>query len=470
MRLSSLSLRQKLPLWSGFLILVTAFAVTSGYLLQVRGSVERNMLARAETLGRSIGSTLHSALTRDDVWRAYEIITGPFESGTLKENFQIEQIIVLDGANQVFVSTQPERFPIGATLAQLGPDFVRLGKALDVEGAIHTVRERGAHILLAIPLLAEDRTHQGHLILMLPTGFYWQHFANLARRATWITLLVLAVLLPMNWLWTRRLSLPLQYLAARMDDIDASLKEPPRPPPYARHDELGRLFDAFERMRGELVEKEEMRQEMIRSERLAALGRLAASVAHEINNPLGGLITAVDTLKHHAGDGPVTQRVIPLLERGLEQIRDVVAALLVEARSQSHPLRFEDVEDVQLLVAQEMKSRNVRLEWRNSMPEQVALPATPVRQILINLLLNAVQAAADPGLVQANISCGDGAAMPTSVQQHLFEPFSGARKGGHGMGLWVIYQVVQQLNGHIRAATEPGLTRFLVTLPLGENA
>ncbi len=111
---------------------------------------------------------------------------------------------------------------------------------------------------------------------------------------------------------------------------------PPEPFPsgvYAYDDEFGLLFRAYDRMRLELREKESMKREMIQSERLAVFGRLSASVAHEINNPLGGLVTAVDTLKQHGCQDPVAHRVLPLLERRSEQILGIVSALLEESRA-----------------------------------------------------------------------------------------------------------------------------------------
>ncbi len=478
MRVFDLSLRHKLPLWGGFLIVVSALAVVSGYLVQARGNLERNMLARSEILGRSLGNSLLGHLAHDDVWRAYEVIKGPFDAGELKDFFQVEQILVLDEFHDVFVSTQPERYPVQSRLADLGPDFVELAARLSQGGDGHSLNVQGRQILLAIPLVADGVT-LGHLVLVHPAGFYWPRFINLAQRAAWITLLTLALLLPINWFWGRRLAVPLGLLVERMSTIGERPPQPLSASLYPYHDELGRLFQAYDRMALELAEKEEMKQEMVRSERLAALGRLSASVAHEINNPLGGLITAVSTLKHHAAPDPVTQRVMPLLERGLEQIREIVAALLVEARAKSHTLSVHDVEDVRLLLAQKGLERGIHLEWHNDLPESLPLPATMVRQVLINLLLNAVQSADEQGQVRADIGMAegrlhieivnDGPEVPAEVMNHLFEPFTGTREEGHGLGLWVTYQIVQQLGGQIRASSRPGQTRFQVNLPLGEQ-
>jgi signal transduction histidine kinase len=230
-------------------------------------------------------------------------------------------------------------------------------------------------------------------------------------------------------------------------------------------------------MVGELAEKEQLKQAMIRAEHLASLGRLSAGIAHEINNPLGGLLTAVDTLKQHASPEPVTRRLLPLLERGLEQIREIVSALLVEARSKDRPLNAQDIDDVRILLANDVNKSNVILDWENGVAGELNLPSTLVRQALLNLTLNAVQAAGKRGRVRTRVRSADGRldievtnggdGIPPEVMEHLFEPFRSAREGGRGLGLWVTYQIVQQLRGEIEAESRNGLTRFHVTLPLG---
>ncbi len=215
---------------------------------------------------------------------------------------------------------------------------------------------------------------------------------------------------------------------------------------------------------------------MVTSERLAAVGRLAAGVAHEINNPLGGMLNAIDTFKHHGCTDAVTGKTLSLLERGLEQIRETVSALLVETRSESNALTPHDVDDVQTLLQPDAHKKALRITWNNGLSEPVPLPATPIRQILINLSLNAVQAAPEGAAVDCCIhrdrdrlrirvgNEGDG--IPAGRADRLFEPFVHRNPSGHGLGLWVTYQIVQQLNGEISVKSEAGHTHFTVQLPL----
>lgn len=487
MGLFDLSLRHKLPLWGGLLIVVTAIAITGTNLIQVRESIKKNMLVRSEILGRSLVRTLYSAISQDDVWRAYEIIDFPISAEARHPSFQLEDMIVLDAGNRVFISTQPKRYPLQSDLASLGPEFSSLKARLERNDGRMLVQESG-RILLAIPLVAEGM-NLGTLVLLHPGDYYQTSFDRVLKRNAWTTLVVLLILLPLTWMWGRRMASPLLQLTERMAELGRRLPAPLPERVYPHGDELGRLFQVYDQMRQELSDKEALERQIVKSDRLAALGRLTASMAHEINNPLGGLLTAVDTLKRHSRLDPIQAKVLPLLERGLAQIQDIVAALLVEAKAKSRILTRQDADDVHTLLAQEAKKRGVEWEWHNDLADSLELPATLVRQVLINLLLNAVQAAGETGNAVGNavghkqghvrasieqsgaglrIEVGNnGSVITPELMEHLFEPFIGLNEEGQGLGLWITYQIVQQLHGHIEVDSRDGWTRFVVMLPAG---
>jgi signal transduction histidine kinase len=261
-----------------------------------------------------------------------------------------------------------------------------------------------------------------------------------------------------------------------MGAIHHHLPEALEPGIYEYGDEIGQLYKSFDEMVAQLKEKALLEKQMIRSERMAAVGRLTASIAHEINNPLGGMFNAISTLKRHVSLDTVAQITVSHLDRGLQQIRDTVAALLVEAKLKSRNLIQHDFDDVHLLVAPEANKKHIEIVWSTSIADSLPLPSTLVRQILINLLFNAIQAASDGGHVSLQASAdenhlsirveNDGKTLTTEQIGTLFEPFSRFSEQGNGLGLWITYQIVQQLKGEINAGSGNGFTHFLVLLPL----
>jgi signal transduction histidine kinase len=244
--------------------------------------------------------------------------------------------------------------------------------------------------------------------------------------------------------------------------------------------EIGQLGQRFAEMVTALAEKKDLEQHMLTSERLAAVGRVAAGVAHEINNPLGGMLMAIDTFRRREPPDARTERLLDLLDRGLRQIQHAVSALLVEARLDSRPLTPDDLEDVRTLAQPKPASSQAVLVWDNGLTEAAPVPANLVRQLLLNLMLNALKAVAPGGRVVVRIALEDkalairventGEPIPSDRLDRLFEPYPSPRPDRQGLGLWVCYQIVSQLGGTIEARAQDGTTRLSVRLPMGRES
>ena len=220
---------------------------------------------------------------------------------------------------------------------------------------------------------------------------------------------------------------------------------------------------------------------MLAEECLATIGRLAAGVAHEVNNPLGGMLTAIDTLKRHAHANPqLVRETLPLIERGLEQIKKTISALLVHSRVQDRAFEPRDAQDIVALLKQDIQRKQIRLDWQNDLTEDLPLPAADIRQILINLLLNAIQAAPEQGWVVCSLKrladnrlmiriANNGEKISAARQKTLFEPFVSHSGQGCGLGLWVSGQLIRQLDGDIVLHSDHNQTEFILYLPLRGN-
>lgn len=481
--LPNLSLRYKVPIRSSILILVTALLVTAALMYRAYDDMRRDLLFNAEGMSRLLVRTVVPAMLHDDVWQVYEVIHSAYPEAGNDASQLSELILVLDVAGNTYISNQPTHFPMLSDPAAKGAEFALLKRAAlqhgDVTPAIVDL-DLAEYLYLVMPIIS-DRVRLGSLVLGYPRALFLPRFLTIAKRAGWMTLLSLAVLLPITWYWARRMAQPMVQLANCMERLSATTPEQLHCDLFESHDEIGRLGLSFRRMLAELQEKQALERQIVVGDRLGAIGRLTSSIAHEINNPLGGMLNAIDTFKRHGNcDNPRTHRTMSLLERGLLQIRDTVGALLVEAKAGSHTLTPQDIEDIHTLVAPEAGKKSVGIDWHNNLRAPIDLPSTPVRQTLINLLLNAVHAVDEGGMVRCLVwkddhrllmqVTNDGQHIPAEKIEHLFEPFSPLSEQGHGLGLWVCYQIAQQLSGDIHVHSEPGYTVFTVALPYGEHA
>lgn len=480
--LFNLSFRYKVPLWGGLLIIVTALAILVSLINATYDELKDELLINSGTLGHLVATSLFPAILHDDIWGAFEIVNKAMNSISSEDasNTNAETILVVDNTLRVFVSAHPRTAPILTEMRKLSPEMAMLADRIAQIGghATQEVALPNTHRFYFVTPIVSGNKHLGSLIFVYPKSVFLPHFTNIAWHTAIVGAIALAILLPLNWYWGQRMVRPLVQLTARMREIGRKWPSDLDPGLYAYRDELGHLFEAYNQMLHELKSKEALEAQMVRSERLAALGQLAAGIAHEINNPLSGMLTAIDTLKCHGDVDAHTLKTITLIERGLGQIKDTVGALLVEAKLKSRNLAPQDIEDVLTLITPMARKKALHIAWHNSLDEEISLPATFVRQILINLLINAVQAADQQGEISLDISfinnqlqfsvSNNGKMLSPEQIAHLFEPFSPLSEGGHGLGLWVTYQIVHQLGGHIIVERESNdHMRFTVSISPG---
>jgi two-component system, NtrC family, sensor kinase len=465
------SYRLRLPLSLSIAAIATALSMASALGLQTLTNLREDQGRNAMSLGYAMADVQIQALRNDDVWLAYSLLRGP-EGGAGDAIW-----ILVDEAGRIFASNRPRRFRLDQSLADALPWLPEPPRQVvdETPGRVTSVDRDDIRRLLRLPL-SSDGTQVGELIALLSDAPYLPRFREILVGGILVTGGVLVVLLPIGWLWGRRMVSPLVQLAECMGRVG---REDPRRMECSLPDgdsEIGRLGRQFAGMLSALAEKESLERQMVQAERLAAVGRVAAGVAHEVNNPLGGMLMAIDTYRRIHPVDAATGRLLDLLERALAQIQGSVSALLVEARADLRTLTSDDFDDVKTLAQPNIKKARVSLTWENGSAGSTGLPAGPVRQLLLNLLLNAVQAARDGGRVGVWLSVEEeelrmrientGQTIDPEQLLHLFEPYPVSRPHPQGLGLWVCYQIVAQLGGTIEAETEGEVTRFRVALPL----
>ena len=411
-------------------------------------------------------------------WRAYEDLRA---AEGWADEAATQLLVVTDMEGRIYVSNRPKELPAATMLGTHGAELARVQAEIlrpsgDLRPRAYELPD-DQRLYVIMPMLS-DGVAIGQLVLGYDRSLFATRFKAIVERVIYSALLVTGALLPLGWYLGSRMASPLVRLANCMGkvgrqgpgDIVCDLRQ--------GDDEIGRLGISFQQMLNELVEKDEMEKNMLASERLAAVGRLSAGIAHEINNPLGGMLNALNTFRRYSRADEVGTDTLALLERGLHQIRETVSALLVEANPRSHRLSPTDIEDVQTLLLPDVQRKQIRLEWQNALEKPVPLPSTPIRQILINLSFNALQATNERGLIESRVMADDemlrvavrneGPEIPAYRLNRLFEPFT-ENAVGNGLGLWVTYQLVQQMNGSIDVRHTEGKTTFSVAIPLAGN-
>lgn len=223
-------------------------------------------------------------------------------------------------------------------------------------------------------------------------------------------------------------------------------------------------------------------QEALRSDRLAALGRLAAGIAHEIRNPLTSIRGFAQRLSRRVIDHSEEERYISIIVEEVDRLNRVVSALTEFSKPSLGIRRVIDIDDILekavLLSAVDMRERiTVVKQVEPDLPELDGDPER-LRQALINVLVNAVQAMPDGGMLCISaaqdgqrpvirISVTDsGVGIPESDLEHIFDPFYTTKEAGTGMGLAISHQILADHGGELMVASAEGEgTTVILELP-----
>jgi len=469
------SLQVRVPLSLVLVTLATFLCVSIAIGIQTSINLYADQKRALEAQAHALAPILTNALLHDEVWMAYTAVRGP-KTFPSSHNEDDPFHLVINDKWKVFVSDHPKQFPLSTRLDQSD-----LGKRIrqllpePLPAAQQFLALEGRQLIYA-PLLSED-TPIGAVIIVGPRGAIRQRLFEILESGLLVMGGLLLVITPFGWAWGSRMVKPLVRLADCMRRVGKDPIEELECPIYAGQDEIGQLAHGFQTMLKEMHAKQALERQMLAQDRLAAIGRIAGGVAHEINNPLAGMLVAIDTFKQQPAEKQDPLKTLGLIERGLSQILDTVSALLVECRIEQRQCTPEDIEDIHRLVLTNEATHSIDIHWQNDMRSALQLPATAIRQILLNLSLNALQAAAErpDGIVEVVIHAtgkelvievsNTGIPIPQAELEKIFEPFHTGKAGGTGLGLWITYQVVNQLDGEIVAMSDENRTSFRVSLP-----
>ncbi len=411
----------------------------------------------------------------------------------------IERILIFDSQGRILSASQPDL--VGEVV-----DRARVTRYLDQPDFSVTGLREGDRLIQSIVKKIRNRaecfachgsraTLNGILHVDISFRRTEEQIADMERSAIWMTLLTAAALaIGGAVLMVRLVERPVAGLVETMarveaGDLEARVK-------LTSRDELGHLADSFnamvEKLKAARAEIEVYhRQRLERAERLATLGEIAASLAHEIKNPLAGIAGAVQVMADEMPESEPRKEIMHEILTQIHRLDRTVQDLLAFARPGKpdvEPCDIHQVLDrVLILLAENPDAKQMRVV-RAYQPGIPRVPADDkqLRQVFLNLILNAVQAmraggqitlqttlhatavgqgTRGPILEVAVIDTGPGI-PPTSLQE-IFTPFMTTKRRGTGLGLSVSRRIIEDHGGWITAESAPGEgATFRVYLPV----
>ncbi len=441
-----LGLRARFFLYSNTVIAVTMALVTFFWMLHERRSQNEFISSRGTSITEAMAIAITDGLLHDEPAHGDALIRTFIDEILARNSGLVRYVVVVSPDGVVTHASEPlaqgQSFDRSVGPEMSGGEPVR--EVRDTEGGVGVLEVRAA---LRGP---------GEFLGTLAVGFSLEpierQVAVVARRAALVAIVLMLFNSALTALYVETLIRPILTLNETMKRAgrgDLSVRSTER-----RGDEVGELSDAFNRMMDELEaagEREKVqRAQLAHTEKMAAVGTLAAGVAHEVNNPLSGVLACLENLYDHPDDADMRERYLELARDGLKRIERTVANLLnfsrqkemrPEPTSLNHNLRH-----VVELVGYQLRRANV--EVRFDLARDAALVMADhfqMEQLFLNLVLNAIDAMPDggsltlrtrvlDGQVVAEVS-DTGTGIPERIRERIFDPFFTTRDVGEGTGL-----------------------------------
>lgn len=416
-------------------------------------------------------------LALDDPWRAYVLLR---DTAVLlpQKGSSLSHAALLDAQGHTLAGSAPDRLPTGELILGRLIDGQRLPTAQSL-GHATILRNPEGGMTFVEPIRSEDEEVMGFVLAVVDAAVFAPDWAALSTTALIGAGLSFALLIPLGWWLGRRMAYPVAQTAACIAQIGHT--EPAQLQaqlPSANDPELNRIVGAVKQLLQETLERQTSTQRALSAERLAAVGRITAAVAHEINNPLAGLITATRTLRLHGDQPEARNRSLDLIERGLHQVRTICTALLPQARVEDRCMTPCDFDDILTLARTTAIPQDTHITYESKLDAPLHVPCTVFRQVMLNLLLNAIRAAGTKGNVHVKLCAtphavrfcisNTGKHFSNESLQHRLD--AKQSQDPNGFGLWICHEFAVRYSGGFEAApaqtiAPPFSTRLEFWLP-----
>lgn len=337
------------------------------------------------------------------------------------------------------------------------------------------------------------RDHGGRVVGILYVGTLEKPYVDLRVRTSLlflgITLTAVLLAVAVSYVFSRRLSTPVRALVAASRRVAAGDLE--TQVPVTSSDEIGELASSFNTMAASLRARDEQlkefaRRKVMESERLAVVGQLAADVAHELNNPLQGIVTYSHLLLERMTPDDSRRSSVEKIVDQATRCATIIRGLLDFSRPTKPHKKFTDlrttIDECLSLVEDRVLFHNIEVvrDYQADLPATVMDPAQ-MQQVFMNLIINAAEAMGGAGrltvatrldverrVIQASLR-DTGHGISEENMARIFDPFFTTKEVGHGtgLGLAISFGIVKEHGGTITVESEEGAgTTFTIELPV----
>ena len=450
------------PAMVAFLMIAAAALVSKVVLTRLVETQQRHFEALTGAYLDGLSTALQPYVLRRDPWEAFDVLD---RARSRYMGLETRSVLVVIGNESVLAASDPRVNPVFETAPAESRKHAEPSDLGNNEGTVWIHRDLvdGGIAIGRIAAKIDVRRQQAER---------WQTMVTLVVFNLGLT----GTFAALGWLLVRRLMKPLtrlsDHLARSADGRLQPMTENELPPPAT---EVGRAYRRYNAVAAAVAEREALLQRLAEQERRALIGRYASAMAHEVNNPLGGMFNALKMIQRYGENRELREGAATLLQRGLTGIHNVVRASLMTWRGDANgePVTRTDIDDIHYLIQSEASRRDLSLDWSVDAELCSPVPGHAVRQIALNLLLNACAASPPGGVVRFEVGQSaaglrlsfedQGPGIPLEARRTLLDDTE-ASVLVTGLGLWATSTLVRNMGGAITISKPPG-TRIEVTLP-----
>jgi signal transduction histidine kinase len=472
-------------------ILVTflaVFGITSVISLVTAAKTRSALYYATEKQGRILAQTVSALIINELIYEKLGLV----EEGGLIDNYMrdlhqrsdlvLNFVAVLDNALRVISHSDFKEF--GKTYES---SFIRDAQEIDAVRVrkIAADGQTPASLEFVAPLSIEGK-RWGLLTFSLSLQEMEQEMRAMIFQIISLSSMVLVSLFALIYLLSRRFIKPITDLSEAMGEVEVEMGE--KTVPVSGNDELARLAESYNEMvRRIRTANEEMKlahEKLLQSEKLATLGVLSSSIAHRINNPLGGLFNCVSMLRRQGDDPEFRKDYLALVEEGLQSIKETVGQLLYTVGKRQGEEKKSDVATVLASVLKflDYRLRKQNISFKQNIAPGLVAPIAPhdLEELFLNTMINAIQAMEGGGELQVTAGLANkqleiqikdtGIGIPEDKIAQVFDLFYSTKEAGEGtgLGMWMTYELVKKYNGDITVSSrENAGTTISLVIPEG---